>query len=332
MTNDISIITNSLLIFTNFTPTFLDKDCLFINFPYFFTNISSFLNTGFNIFYNEVSIMGFFEFESKQERHLLFGLVGVLLIVAGITFYPSAKAYVNGMITGRGAAEKTVNVSAGIELQKTSKTPSEYYSMFQCSCCGQPIDAGCCGMAKQRKDYLDKLLLEGLSEDELVYRMVKKFGFDVLMEQSMEQQVREYMKSIAPENPPRIEIDSPRYDFGTVSQTDGIVSTSFTIRNTGGSDLVIENIDTSCMCTTASLVYKGQESPRFSMSMHGKNPENFEMRIPAGETAQLRVYYDPNAHGKQKKPEIRVIREVTIISNDPTDFQKEVRITVRQVP
>ena len=76
------------------------------------------------------------------------------------------------------------------------------------------------------------------------------------------------------------------------------------------------------MCTSASLIYNGQESPKFSMSMHGNNPENFELRIPPGETAQLKVYYDPNAHGKQKKPEIKITREVTIISNDPIDFRK----------
>jgi len=58
-------------------------------------------------------------------------------------------------------------------------------------------------MAKQRKDHVDKLLLEGLEENELVLEMVKKFGFDVLMDQSKEQGVRDYIKDQASENPPR---------------------------------------------------------------------------------------------------------------------------------
>ena len=61
---------------------------------------------------------------------------------------------------------------------------------------------------------------------------------------------------------------------------------------------------------------------------HGSNPENYELIIPPGETAQLKVYYDPMAHGEQEKPELRITRDVTIISNDPVDFQKKVRIEI----
>ena len=86
------------------------------------------------------------------------------------------------------------------------------------------------------------------------------------------------------------------------------------------------------MCTSASLVYDGVEGPRFGMSMHGTNPEDFRLAIPPGASAQLKVYYDPMAHGKQKKAQTRIIREVTIMSNDPVDFAKKVRISLTQVP
>lgn len=256
---------------------------------------------------------------SNRGKFILLGIAGVL-IVTGVLSYPliKSKIYDSNKITGNAVS--------------SSKTSKEYYQMFQCSCCGQPIDVGCCGMAKQRKDYVDTLLLEGLEEDEVVYRMVKKFGFDILMDPSREQEVRDYIKNNAPENPPKIEIDRAKHDFGVISQGEGVVSTTFTIKNTGGSDLIIENIDSSCMCTTASLTYKGEESPVFGMSMHGDNPENFGLRIAPGDSAQLNVFYDTMAHGRQKKPQIKVIREVTIISNDPADFQKKVRIEVTQVP
>ena len=68
------------------------------------------------------------------------------------------------------------------------------------------------------------------------------------------------------------------------------------------------------------------------MSMHGKNPTNFELKIPPGESAIFKVSYDPNEHGKQEKPEIKTIREVYDVSNDPVDFYQKVKIELVQIP
>jgi hypothetical protein len=276
---------------------------------------------------------GFFSFESTQDKIIFFGIAGTHLILGSLAFYPTIIGSTitrSAVLPATNSGVNTGGVNNGIA--KAEKTSAEYYSMFQCSCCGRPIDADCCGMAKQRKEYLDGLVKEGLDENELVYKMVKKFGFDVLMDPSREQEVRDYMRDNSPENPPRIEIINPQHDLGTISQSDGIVTTSFKITNVGESDLIIENMDTSCMCTTARLVYNGKESPEFGMSMHGNNPDNYELVIPPGDSAELKVYYDPMAHGIQKKSEIMITREVTIISNDPVDFQKKVRIRLTQVP
>ena len=269
-------------------------------------------------------LFGLFEFESNKEKYSILAIIGVLIFLIGITIYPSLGMYLTGMAVGEANIEKSIS--------KQTKTPKEYYDMFKCPCCGQPIDSNCCGMAKERKDYLDKLLLEDLEENEVVYRMAKEFGFSVLKDQSKEQEIKEYMKSKAPDNPPKIAIENTRYDFGTISQKNGNISTIFTVRNTGGSDLVIDNMDSSCMCTSASLIYKGVEGPRFGMNMHGGNPKGWSQIIKPGESAQLKVYYDPMAHGIQKEPEQKIIREITIVSNDPIDFQKKVRVELTQVP
>lgn len=267
-----------------------------------------------------------FKFESKKEKRIFVGVVAGLVIIGiigAILFYPAMAVKINkspmGGLTGRATLD-------------ASKTPKDYYAMFKCPCCGKPIDADCCDMSKQRKDYVDNLLLEGTEGNELVYRMVKMFGSGVLMDPSQEQEVKDYIKSQAPENPPKIIIEPLSYNFGTISQADGIVSTAFAIRNAGGSDLIIEKIDTSCMCTSASLIYNGKESQRFSMSMHSTSQQTLDVKIPPGESAQLKVYYDPNAHGKQKTLKERIIRTVSIISNDPSSFQKEVRVEVTQIP
>lgn len=262
--------------------------------------------------------MKIFEFESRQEKYLFFSVLSVLILLFGFMIYPVVIAQMG-----------TMSVNKKSEFKSK---PSELYKMFKCPCCGQPIDSNCCGMAKQRKEYLDSLLLEGADENKLAYEMVKKFGFDVLMDKSMEQKVKDYMQSNAPENPPKIEFDRSEHNFGTISQANGVISTIFNLKNSGSSDLAIENIDTSCMCTTAKIVYKGQESPIFGMSMHGENPKDFKLVIPPQESAQLKVIYDPWAHGKQTKPSEQIIREVTITSNDPGEFQKKVRIGLTQTP
>ena len=262
-----------------------------------------------------------FRFESKREKYSILAIMGILFILTGITIYPSLSMRLTGMAVMEVGTEKAI-----------SKTPKEYYDMFKCPCCGQPIDADCCGMSKERKDFADGLMLEGLEENEIVYNMVTRFGFDILKDPREEDKVREYIRKRAPSDPPKIEINNPAYNFGTVKQTEGNVSTIFIVRNTGKKELIINNLETSCMCTSASMIYGGIEGPKFGMGMHGNNPKDYELIIPPGESAQLKVYYDPMAHGKQKDPEQRIIREITITSNDPVDFQKKLRIEITQIP
>ncbi len=208
-----------------------------------------------------------------------------------------------------------------------------YYDMFQCSCCGKPIDTNCCGTARQRKAYLDQLLLTGMrDQNTMAQHMVQQFGYGILMDQEKVPEVKEYLRSQAPENPPAIMLNRTDYDFGTISQADGRVSTKFTIVNVGESDLIIKDVSTSCGCTTAKLVYQGQESPEFTMAGHGVKPEDYQLSIPPGETAELQVTYDPMAHGAQTEPEQKIVRTVSIVSNDPVDFQKDVWIELLQTP
>ena len=109
----------------------------------------------------------------------------------------------------------------------------------------------------------------------------------------------------------------------------GTVAAFFMIKNEGKKDLVIERLDTSCGCTTASIVFQGKEGPRFAMVGHGiENPKDWKLSIPPGQSAQLKVYYDPNVH---KDLRGAVIREIYIYSNDPIDFEKKVQIELNQV-
>ena len=137
-----------------------------------------------------------------------------------------------------------------------------------------------------------------------------------------------YWRSTPPKDAPKIEIEPSTFNFGSVSQAKGTVSTTMSIFNRGNEPLVLKNIDTSCGCTSASIVYKGVEGPRFSMAMHGTNPKDWKQVIPPGDSAELKIYYNPNVH-KDMRGSVR--RSVSVYSNDPRNKVKEVVINANQI-
>jgi hypothetical protein len=127
---------------------------------------------------------------------------------------------------------------------------------------------------------------------------------------------------------PRILIDPTSHDFGDVSIRGGVVKTFMTIKNEGESDLVINDMDTSCGCTSATVEKDGKEGPAFGMKMHGDNPVGWSEKVKPGEKAFLNIYYDPMVHPELRGP---VTRSVAVYSNDQRTSVKEVRISVNQV-
>ncbi len=90
--------------------------------------------------------------------------------------------------------------------------------------------------------------------------------------------------------------DTLAYDFGTISMKNGIVKTVFKIRNTEASEIALNKIYTSCMCTEATLNIAGASEGPFGMLGHGFS-RTFERTLQPGEEAELEVAFDPNAHG-----------------------------------
>lgn len=105
-------------------------------------------------------------------------------------------------------------------------------------------------------------------------------------------------------------IEPQSIDWGTISAAQGSVTKDFTIRNTGEGDLVVKKISTSCGCTTAQLVIDGEATRSFGMD-HGNIPVIKEV-IPAGESAILRVTFDPNFHYVRG----RIDRAVYVVTSD----------------
>ncbi|MBI2454455.1 MAG: DUF1573 domain-containing protein [Parcubacteria group bacterium] len=95
-----------------------------------------------------------------------------------------------------------------------------------------------------------------------------------------------------------------QYDFGTISMANGKVSKIFTITNSSAEPMQIEKIYTSCMCTEASLILGSPSANSgqtlrfgpFGMPGHGLVPK-VNQALDAGESAEIEVVFDPNAHG-----------------------------------
>lgn len=87
------------------------------------------------------------------------------------------------------------------------------------------------------------------------------------------------------------------YDFGRISMRDGEVVRDFTLTNPS-SDVVIERVITSCMCTAAFIVnVDGATLGPFGMPGHSGIVPAANVAMKAGESKTIRVVYDPNAHG-----------------------------------
>jgi len=215
----------------------------------------------------------------------------------------------------------------------SSVSAQEIYPLFACPCCGRPLDPKdiCCGMAQERITFIDQLTAKASTKEKVVMSYVKKYGLSSFIDKKQAKEFEKKLIANAPLDRPIITTRPESIDLGKVSQAKGVTTTLFKIANTGKTALVINKLETSCGCTTASIIYQNQEGPRFSMPGHGINEKidkNWRVTIPAGKTAQLKVYYDPNVH---KKLRGAVIREIHIFSNDPVNFEKKVQIELDQV-
>lgn len=265
------------------------------------------------------------KFDNKEEK-IMFGIITIVVIsILGVFTFASISSDGMELRIGKNSFKSKL-------ASAPAKTVEDYYDFFKCPCCGKGIDSECCGMSKQRKEYIDSLNLADIKDMDVLIGYGKKFGMDDF-DEITKQKIKEYLAESAGKNPPLIKIDKGTINLGTIKQADGIAFAKFTITNDGKSDLIIDNMETSCMCTSASIVYEEKEGPKFGMSMHGENPTDYSVSIKPGESATLKVEYDPNAHGPQENPAPqKIIRYITIMSNDPNNFQEKVRIELIQVP
>lgn len=107
--------------------------------------------------------------------------------------------------------------------------------------------------------------------------------------------------------PGQIELSATEFDFGTIPNTKA-VSQVFQVRNAGSGPLEIENLSTSCGCTTANIDSR---------------------QLAPGEATDLTVTYDPLAHNGATGEFMRI---VYLRSSDPDTPEANlmIRVTVAE--
>jgi len=262
----------------------------------------------------------------KEKKFIVLGVA--LLFVLTIIGAAFKAGQMSGMSTS--FIEVKESVFSGPKLT-AQDLETQVYTEFLCTCCDQPLENCDCGTAQGMRKWMAEQVTSGITMDELLVKASKQFGMKAVESEANKEHIKELLIKDAGKNPPVLEMAETFHELGTIKQSPEKVSTQFEIKNTGKSDLIIDNMDTSCMCTSATITYSGREGPVFGMSMHGNNPKNWQVVIPPGESATLNIYYDPMAHGIQKEEKLDITRFVTISSNDPVNFQEEVKIHLVQV-
>jgi len=95
----------------------------------------------------------------------------------------------------------------------------------------------------------------------------------------------------------KLTISESSWNIGEVSMKDGLNEKVVTLKNETDSPVTVTEMETSCMCTKATIRNAdGTMGPTKGMVGHGGTPR-MSQTIAPGETAELIVVFDPNAHG-----------------------------------
>jgi hypothetical protein len=111
------------------------------------------------------------------------------------------------------------------------------------------------------------------------------------------------------------------HNWGEIDIDGGNVEKTFQIKSVGESDLEITNVKTSCMCTEAKVTISKKDSPTFGM--HSRS--GWKGVVKPGETAEVKVVFDPLFHGPQGTG--LITRLVSFNTNDANSPTVEFKLT-----
>ncbi len=204
--------------------------------------------------------------------------------------------------------------------QNTDALKSDIYSKLKCCSCQVSFDKCTCPEAKEMKAYIDALLENGVTREDIFYKVAKKFSLNTIMDPQIKQEAERRLIKEAGEKRPQITLDSTSFDFGKKSKKDGKISQIFKFSNKGNSSLVITNIKTSCPCATVSLKVNKKKTPYFGTE---GSPKDWRIEVKPGENGEIELMID--LASQYVKPG-KLIREASIFSSDPVYPELKVKV------
>lgn len=204
--------------------------------------------------------------------------------------------------------------------QDAETTKSGIYSKLKCCPCKVSFDKCVCNEAKEIKAYVEALIENGVTQEDIFYKVAKKFSLNIIQDPEIKQAVEKKLIKETGQKRPQVILEPEDFNFGAVHKKQGKVSKIFKLQNKGNVDLIITNIRVSCSCVTASLKVASNRSPYFGIA--GAGP-GWQAVIKPQDSAELEVVLDlasPSmAVGKQA-------RDIFIASNDPLYPEKALRV------
>lgn len=121
-------------------------------------------------------------------------------------------------------------------------------------------------------------------------------------------------------------LEENSFDFGSISMAAGKVDHVFRVKNETSDSAMIEQIYTSCMCTSAYLVQNGKEMGPFGMAGHGFIPK-INQTVASGKEVEVKVVFDPAAHGPAGVGTIDRIVYVEQVGKTPLEIEIKATVT-----
>lgn len=132
-----------------------------------------------------------------------------------------------------------------------------------------------------------------------------------------------------------IVIEQAFQDLGVIAMDKGDVNISYVLTNKGQEPVVIKEMYTSCMCTSAKVSIGDDTSQAVGMKGHQGNFDILKI-IEPGQQAVVTATFDPNAHGPQGTGVAR--RTVSVETNSKVNpvlklkFEADVVRTSAELP
>ncbi|TKJ29545.1 MAG: hypothetical protein CEE40_07990 [Chloroflexi bacterium B3_Chlor] len=265
--------------------------------------------------------------QGKTTWGFLTAVLGLLVVglAAGLFIFGPQISAEGTLASGTTPTEAGAVPSLTDPTAGSAQVTTRVYEAFECPCCGKDIGSCSCGMAEERRGFIDEQVAQGATQSQVYRAMLQRYGTEAFFDRALASQVRTDLLAELPAERPVLVVEPSELDLGMVSISDRQISASFAVRNAGQSDLTITGMETTCGCTTAVLETSEGTSPVFGGGPT-EDRSDWSAVLAPGEEALLVATFDLMFHGPDATG--RFQRGISVISDDPLNSRIGVSLVV----